>query len=224
MRRWCLLRRGLQVPRGVQPRHVLLVVVSCAGRPVRRGVLLHPGRQHFDAQWRRQRLWPHRRRVSRGELLPAGLRAATTVSGREILRGSRQHCLQRVCTVHGRCARVVLRVWRVVRNGLLHRYPPCSVLTFVVCTCLPTTAPGYCYSGYYCPDVGTAVPTLGCTAGFYCPLGTQFPSLPCPTGSYCPNNSAIASPCAAGTYQSAQAQASCTQCPAGSCRRATAVL
>ena len=56
-----------------------------------------------------------------------------------------------------------------------------------------------------------------CPAGFFCPSGTKGPYVnPCPEGSYCPTGSAVAQPCAPGSYgnrSQATAPSDCQPCP-----------
>ena len=104
--------------------------------------------------------------------------------------------------------------------------------------CLP------CTGGYFCNGQGLTAPTGVCAAGYYCYSGcnSSTPSYPysasavvafsgtvvggagsvvggiCPPGYYCPQNSAVPTPCSAGTFSNGTRQttaASCFPCTSG---------
>nr|XP_049580991.1 signal peptide, CUB and EGF-like domain-containing protein 3 [Syngnathus scovelli] len=73
--------------------------------------------------------------------------------------------------------------------------------------CLP------CPSGFLCTTGGLSLPSLMCSAGFYCPILNA--SIPCPYGNRCPPGSHKPVPCLPGTFQNLPGQAECVTCPAG---------
>eukprot|EP01029_Cantina_marsupialis_P004433 TRINITY_DN14448_c0_g2_i1.p1 TRINITY_DN14448_c0_g2~~TRINITY_DN14448_c0_g2_i1.p1 ORF type:complete len:1632 (+),score=579.25 TRINITY_DN14448_c0_g2_i1:1-4896(+) len=73
-----------------------------------------------------------------------------------------------------------------------------------------------CTPGYHCPNSGTVLPTLKCSAGYYCEGGDIEYTAACPKGSYCPENVSSPIPCPAGTYTQNPGQSSCSTCIAGS--------
>lgn len=94
-----------------------------------------------------------------------------------------------------------------------------------------------CPAGHYCPE-GSVEPLvcprgtyslsplatssrscMTCPPGYLCIPGTvDYSQWPCPTGYYCPDGSAVASPCAAGTFgvgSKATSAEDCKLCPTG---------
>lgn len=82
-----------------------------------------------------------------------------------------------------------------------------------VTNCLP------CLPGLYCPDEGNALPTLKCTAGYWCKTGSHTPTpndtsygVRCPNGSYCPVGTPRPINCPAGSYQPDSGKTSLSDC------------
>ena len=82
-----------------------------------------------------------------------------------------------------------------------------------VTNCLP------CLPGFYCPNKGIVLPTLKCTAGYWCKTGSHTPTpndssygVRCPNGSYCPTGTPSPINCPAGSYQPDTGKTSFSDC------------
>ncbi|XP_064629299.1 uncharacterized protein LOC135488586 [Lineus longissimus] len=82
--------------------------------------------------------------------------------------------------------------------------------------CLP------CPGGKACPETNMTQPGTDCYAGYYCVRGSTDPAPGnntmggfCPSGSMCPTGSEYPTVCKAGTYQEAEGEPTCDDCPAG---------
>jgi hypothetical protein len=74
-----------------------------------------------------------------------------------------------------------------------------------------------CPPGYYCLGDGLPTPTGQCTAGYYCTGGSSSATQnTAAAGYYTTAGSVSQIPCPRGTYNPSTAQASCSECPAGS--------
>lgn len=89
-----------------------------------------------------------------------------------------------------------------------------------------SVSPVSCPAGTYnlLPQAESADRCETCPAGYVCTAGTaDYSQWPCPIGYFCPEGSAMASPCAPGTYgvtSKATLAEECQQCPPGtSCSR-----
>ncbi|WAR00859.1 hypothetical protein MAR_025231 [Mya arenaria] len=81
-----------------------------------------------------------------------------------------------------------------------------------------------CTGGFYCDSPGLSEPQGPCNEGFVCVSGSDTPSptsvvgYVCPAGSYCPAQSAVETPCPAGTFSNTTGLhnvSSCEQCTPG---------
>ena len=98
----------------------------------------------------------------------------------------------------------------------------CSDRAIQICTpgryCVEgASAPIPCPEGTYSSAVGSADVSAcaSCPAGYACPTGSTAPTV-CAAGTISAAGMALCDKCAAGKYQSAEAQISCKQCPPGS--------
>ena len=75
--------------------------------------------------------------------------------------------------------------------------------------------------GYYLADMDysatpTAIPAVGCDAGWYCPFGL-LKRYPCPAGHYCPAGADLPTPCSAGYFNIHIMQTDATACTNNPC-------
>lgn len=99
-------------------------------------------------------------------------------------------------------------------------YPyPCPAGTFTASEQLTQASEcTSCTAGSYCLTRGLTAVTGLCDEGYFCPAGEaqrRNDANKCTAGNYCPSGATALTPCAGGSYQHQDYQASCISCPKG---------